>query len=483
MKPYASFEYCYKYCDQSPYSPSVSYPEYPFDDISSCPNDVYDAVRKHLFNLGLDKENFGKKSWNPFKIFDLQGKKILIKPNWVKHVHPDNETIWCLITHPSFIRVILDFIYIATKGNCSVTIGDSPVQEADFGRIVELSKLKELQSYFSAFELHFQVEDFRYERAIRNNDGIMIKTEFLSNDPNKSIAINLSDKSLHKTIETDYKRNRVTNYNKTVMQSHHRPGHHEYLVSRTAIECDFFINIPKAKTHRKAGVTLSLKNLVGINCSKDWLPHHRQGAKSGHSDEYRDLFIFQWLGVYFTELSEMQDRILMRKAIFYLSRLFWKMHTTLSRILNRKYYTEGSWYGNDTIWRTCLDLNRILLYSGKNGILEKKICRDYLTIIDGVLGGEKEGPLHPSKIESNFTVASLNPVIADYVATRAMGLDPLKIPIIKNAFNIPDYPICAVHGNDIEVVSSSSELNGLANNLKSINKFIPSEGWEKQIEL
>lgn len=479
----ASFEYCYQYCDESPFSPGIYYPEYPFKDISSKPNYIYESVRKHFYNLGLDKENFGKKSWNPFRDFNLINKKILIKPNWVKHVHPENETIWCLITHPSFIRVILDYIYIATRGNCIITVGDSPIQSADFDKIIELSKLLEIKDYFNNYDLHFEIEDFRYEKVIENKEGSIIQKEVLSNDPNKSIAINLLDTSLHKSVDADYKRNRVTNYNKEEMLNHHRPGHHEYLVSRTAIECDFFINIPKAKTHRKAGVTLSLKNLVGINCSKDWLPHHRSGVKSEHSDEYKRLFLFQWIAVFFTELSEMQKHILARKAFFYLSTGFWKIHRNICKVFNIKFFSEGSWYGNDTIWRTCLDLNRILLYSNKSGILQEQTSKKYLTIIDGIIGGEKEGPLNPSPIKSNFTVASLNPVIADYVATRVMGLDPLKIPIIKNSFHITRYPLCQIKAEDIEVVSSFSELNGKADNVKNINNFKPSEGWENQIEL
>ena len=50
-------------------------------------------------------------------------------------------------------------------------------------------------------------------------------------------------------------------------------GTHEYLISRSAMDADVFINLPKLKTHKKVGVTLSLKNLVGINGDKNYLPH------------------------------------------------------------------------------------------------------------------------------------------------------------------------------------------------------------------
>ena len=37
------------------------------------------------------------------------------------------------------------------------------------------------------------------------------------------------------------------------------------LVNRYALECDTFVNLPIAKTHGMAGLTLSLKNLMGIS--------------------------------------------------------------------------------------------------------------------------------------------------------------------------------------------------------------------------
>ena len=38
--------------------------------------------------------------------------------------------------------------------------------------------------------------------------------------------------------------------------------------------------MPKLKTHKKCGVTISLKNLVGLNTNKNLLPHHSLGTPS-----------------------------------------------------------------------------------------------------------------------------------------------------------------------------------------------------------
>jgi uncharacterized protein (DUF362 family) len=67
-------------------------------------------------------------------------------------------------------------------------------------------------------------------------------------------------------------------YETSELRSHHHDDIHEYLISRTVIEADCVINLPKLKTHKKTGITVSMKNLVGINGNKNWLPHHREGT-------------------------------------------------------------------------------------------------------------------------------------------------------------------------------------------------------------
>lgn len=480
----SSIELCSNYPIEFPFSPSEKYPEYPFEEYSEIPNFVYHAVRNHFKNLGLDKENFGKTNWNPLGEFDIIGKKIVIKPNWVMHEHPLNKNIWSVITHPSIIRAVLDYIFIATKGNCEVTIGDAPLQSADFDKILEISKINELISYFCEKGLNITVEDFRLEKAIRDKKRNIIRAITLSEDSNKYVAINLYDKSLHSEIDSYYKKYRVTCYDKRKMLKHHKTGYHEYLISNTVIKSDFFINLPKMKTHRKAGVTLSLKNLIGINCSKDWLPHHRRGAKSKSSDEYEKFCLFQSIGVYFNELGFMQENILLRRLLILISRVFNKMHKVICRIFHQRYYSEGSWYGNDTVWRTCLDINKILFYSDKKGnISNKKSKRRYLTIIDGIIGGEKEAPLLPSSINAGVTVAAFNPAVSDFVATKVMGIDPYKVPIVKNSFSQNSLPIFDKNSEEIVVKSSQKCYNINASSLKAIKQFEPSSGWKGHIEI
>jgi len=71
------------------YSPHTQYPEHPFeaDTLSPEPNKIYDMVRSVLIGLGLNKERFGTKEWNLLGAYVKPASKILIKPNWVKHVN------------------------------------------------------------------------------------------------------------------------------------------------------------------------------------------------------------------------------------------------------------------------------------------------------------------------------------------------------------------------------------------------------------
>jgi hypothetical protein len=59
----------------------------------------------------------------------------------------------------------------------------------------------------------------------------------------------------------------------------------------------------------------------------------------------------------------------------------------------RGYILEGSWSGNDTIWRSTLDLHHLVLHTDRHGRLHDQPQRRELALIDGIIGGEGEGPL------------------------------------------------------------------------------------------
>ena len=67
--------------------------------------------------------------------------------------------------------------------------------------------------------------------------------------------------------------------------------------------------------------------------------------------------------------------------------------------------------------------------------------RRYLAIVDGIVGGQGNGPLCPEPADSRLLLAGRDPAVVDAVAARLMGFDPLEIPIVAHAFEPHRWPI------------------------------------------
>ena len=57
--------------------------------------------------------------------------------------------------------------------------------------------------------------------------------------------------------------------------------------------------------------------------------------------------------------------------------------------------------------------------------------RKYLTIIDGIIGMEKEGPMGGIPKKCGVLVGGFHPVAVDYVTSYIMGFDYTKIHKIR----------------------------------------------------
>ena len=96
-------------------------------------------------------------------------------------------------------------------------------------------------------------------------------------------------------------------------------------------------------------------------------------------------------------------------------------------------YREGSWYGNDTIWRTVLDLNKIVFFADKDGAMRDEPQRRMVVLCDMVTVGQGEGPLLPEPGEWHMLVFCDDPCVNDVAMARMMGTDPSIIPTVGNA--------------------------------------------------
>lgn len=258
-------------------SPSVRYPEYPFTEVTSENNMIYEGIRKVFYGLGLDNEHYGEKSWNPLGDFINPGDTVLIKPNMVIHqnANQDNGTD-CLYTNVSIVRAVTDYALIALNGTGKVIIADAPVQSCDFDIFYQTSGYKEMMDFYERRHVNISVYDLRHHSAtIRGKIVIREEREM----PFKKVVVDLGMKSSFHDLSDDQNRKlRITDYDYRIMQKHHTKEKHEYAISEIGLKANVIINLPKIKTHRLAGMTGALKNMVGLNTDKDYLPHHRKGS-------------------------------------------------------------------------------------------------------------------------------------------------------------------------------------------------------------
>jgi uncharacterized protein (DUF362 family) len=462
------------YCREAPFHPPEKYPEYPFEDVCK-DNRCYGEVRNLLHKLGLDNEHYNTGSWNPLGEMIKPGNSVFIKPNFVSHFNPVSS-VESLITQGSMIRALLDYVYIALKGKGKICIGDAPSIEADFKSIRQITGLDKIAEYYSDKAVKPDIIDLRKETGYTKM-GRLIEQP-LEGDPLGYSPVDLKNESALVSIMGDHKKFRANNYNKDYMLEHHNENKNEYCISNSILNADVIINMPKLKTHCRTGITCSLKNLVGINGYKSWLPHHRAGSPKDGGDEYENKDVRKDI------IIRLNDEISAQKSTIRIAPL-----RTLSQAL---YYSKfivpfkddlygGSWHGNDTLPRTISDLNRIAFYADKKGVLRDTPQRKMFIVVDGIVGGEKEGPQTPSAKKCGILVAGYNPVEVDAVCCRIMGFDQEKISTFKYSMNGSRYKIFSGRLDDVEIMSdrchSIDEIYGAYN-----CHFMPSKGWEGYIE-
>jgi uncharacterized protein (DUF362 family) len=454
-----------------PFSPGERYPEYPFTEVESQPNPVYDLVRKCLIQLGLDKERAGTSLWNPLGELIRPGDAVVVKPNWVLHENRGSGSLNSLVTHPSIVRALLDFVYIALGREGTVVVGDAPLQSCDIDKLWESQDWLTIPRFYEAHsKLKVVLEDWRLE--LYHREGKLAFRKELRQSDNRFLVVDLGKDSMLEPIAHDYENFRVTNYDPAALQQHHRPGRHEYCVSRRILDADVVLNVAKLKSHRKAGLTGCLKNFVGINGHKSFLPHHRRGPASQGHDEYPRANALKSVR---TTIEELRDVASSRSSQVLFSVLH-KIPDLALAFGDR--ISEGSWFGNDTLWRTILDLNRIGRYADREGRIKSSPQRRIFCVVDAVTAGEGEGPLEPSDLQCGAAFAGMNPLVVDAAAARFMGLSVDEIPQLKRGFELSSLPL--FEGGTGEITIQVDHLETLQSWAPGFRPFRMPSGWQKK---
>lgn len=472
---------CHAHYPSEPiFHPSESYPEYPFDYNSKAKNGAYEAVRNSLQLLGLDKANFGQKVWNPLGELIEPGDHVLLKPNLIRESHSLRNDEWeQVITHPSIIRAVLDYVFIALKGKGKVTIADGPQTDSDFDEIVQRTGLDKIVDYFRDKGLEVSLLDLRRDHWLQRN-GVTYKRESLAGDPAGYTTINLEDGSEFANYPLNG-RFYGADYDFEETAKYHGNGRHAYVLCRSVMDADVLINLPKMKTHKKTGVTLSLKNMVGANGHRNCLPHHTLGTPSEGGDEF--------------SASNLQNKVQSRMIVSFkkclkamggcggpISRLLLKVGKSIfgdtSRVVR-----SGNWHGNDTAWRMVLDLNKCLFRFAGDGKPRTKPLR-YMTLVDGIIAGEGDGPVAVDAKPCGVVVAGFNPVAVDTVCATLMGFDYRKLRMLREAWKIKDYPLVNHCASDIVCKSNVRKWDGPFAQLEELEHlgFRPHFGWVGHIE-
>ncbi len=475
---------------EPPFHPSERFPEYPYgpDAISPAPNGVYAAVRECLRRLGLDEQHYGTSAWNPLRGIVADGARVILKPNFVNHRHPqsdDRRFFEVLVTHPAVMRPLIDYVMIAARSDVCVTIADLPIQSANFDELRKRTGLDRMTDFVTdrlAGRGRVEVLDLRDYWLRTDRSDAIIERLPLPGDPRGYVVVDLGAASGLRPIEAHTALFRAPDYDGRATVEMHSGGRHCYVLPKTVLEATAFINVPKLKVHRKVGATLSLKNLVGIVGDKSCLPHWRAGALAHGGDEYPvDSAVNRLTSRWSYPLRRMGGTVW--RAALPIGRLAKRLDRALRRPSPITHSVNGDWYGNDTVWRMVHDLNRILFHADAAGRLHDRQQRSYLTVVDGIMAGEGEGPLRPTPVPAGTIVAGRDPLAVDVVCTRLMGFDWRRIPQLAAYDAGGAFPFSAFSGDPREIDIREGERLLTLTDLASVAAFAPSTGWRGHIEL
>jgi uncharacterized protein (DUF362 family) len=465
----------------APYSPGLAYPEYRFGTCSPG-NSAYDTVRTTLRLLGLDAERFDTPAWNPLGGVVRPGDTVVLKPNFVRNFRETNpDPADCVITHGAILRAVADYVYIALGGRGRIIIADAPQNDCDFADIRRLVGLDELQRFYgerAGFDI--EVYDLRPERA-EKIDGVIVGHAPLPGDPAGYVKVDLGADSAFREIDHLSHLLYGAEYDTGELHRHHNSQRHEYLISRTVLAADVVISLPKLKTHKKTGLTINLKNLVGINGNKNWLPHHREGTPAQGGDQFAD------------------DRLIRRmerSTVAGFKRCFPLLGPLRAALAgpvkglgkhifgdtNSDTIRSGNWHGNDTTWRMCLDLNRIMVYADADGNWHDTPARRFFSMVDGIVAGEGNGPLDPTPKAAGVIIAGFNPVAVDLAGAAVMGFDHQRLPLLHQALEPRVWPLITQPYPHITAVSNHQAYTGPLSCISESLAFRPHFGWLGHVE-
>ena len=459
------------YPEQAPYSPSEQYPEYPFGETSESDNHVYRKVRDVFIDAGLDRANVGRSTWNPLGRYIQRGGRTFVLCNFVFHRRPLETAaeFQAKCVHGSVLRALLDYVYIAAGPAGVIEFGNAPLQSCQWPRVLIEAGAHDLCAFYRSRGVSVSATDLRHFVAEVGTQGLRSPED----EPADPVMFDLASDSHLEDVGRDcgpYGRPRVRDYDPDRTERFHLAGSHIYSINKAVLEADTVVSLPKLKTHEKVGLTCALKGLVGSVAHKDCLAHHRFGAPKRGGDEFPNRFAAV------TPLSHWHDWLNRRSPDAPWQRTMIRTQTLVSAALRRLGVTaSGAWHGNDTAWRMVHDLYRILHYGDCDGALHAQVQRKHIALVDGIVGGEGDGPLAPRPVSCGALVFSDDLMTADRVAWRLMGYQPAALKLLcSGSATSGDRPMAIVRSNGREM--EEADIRPILG-----RPFMPPRGWRSYL--
>jgi uncharacterized protein (DUF362 family) len=406
------------------------------------------------------------------------GASVLLKPNWVYHRNESGAGRDCLNTHGAFIEEVVRLVAACSPSR--IILGDAPIQGCAFDEVTGADlagRLETAAAQGAGRPVPVLLRDFRKVRLLRGED-LAAGRETAGRSDADYVLFDLGADSLLDPISRPEGRFRVTMYDPRALARTHRPGTHQYVIAREVFDVDVVINLPKLKTHRKAGITNALKNLVGINGNKDYLPHHRVGGSWTGGDCYGGFDPLRRAAEWCLDKANGSAGTPAYRA--------WRARAdrllAWNRRIGRGTDVEGGWHGNDTCWRMSLDLNRILLYGRAAGSFAESRQRRVVSLVDAIVAGQAEGPLAPEPLALGLVLAGDDAPAVDTAGAAMLGLEPDSLPIVREAFGSFRWPIAAAPAGAVKVHWQGGAYAPRDLAARIGGHAISPAGWRGQVE-
>ena len=434
-----------------------------FVNVNPIFNDSESRSLEALQNLYSNKELLSEcieQTIQPFLSDDLiKDKNVFLKPNWVHHDKKVNHDVWCLRTHDNFTLAALE--YFLRRKPKSIVIGDAPVQSCKWELMFSDTFYERIKQLSVFYKTEVVIKDYR--RVVFDLGKNVVEGNRSSLD-NYTI-FDLGKESFLEPISYGRKNPfRVTSYDPARLAMAHGPGYHKYCITHELFDADLVVSMPKIKTHQKAGITAALKNTVGLNGDKDFLPHHRKGGVKIGGDCYPGDNILRRNSEHLYDFANSRRGKYGYWFGIKLASLLWKLSFPKSTD------TEAAgWFGNDTTWRMVLDLNKIALYGTKDGKIMRTKQRHYYSLGDGIIGGQGNGPLDADPLPLGVITFTNHSGMHDVLCGIMMKFDFKRINLLRTVFKLSE--------KDNVKLFINSKPSNMEEFVKLSIETIPPPGW------